>query len=287
MDKIGVVIPCHNNLNVLKKSIPSFYNDRFFIVVYDDKSSDGTSNWLSENYPKIYQIKGDGKSWWTGSLKNGIDFCLKNNCNYILSLNADVLIDQETIINLLNCSKKKNNSVIASLVVSYSNLNNIIWAGSIFDKISPWIPIFVSKYLHKNMDYSDLKKEVYEVDEVHGRGVIIPSEIFKTVGNYDNNVFPHYGGDTDFSLKLKKNGIKMFVQPNCVVKLFENNTGLSRKRDMSFKNKISQIIKYLFKTKNGDGLRVWFRLYSRHLKFYYFFQSYFFVIFLNIYRRLK
>ena len=185
MDKIGIVIPCHNNLNVLKKSIPSFYHDTFFIVVYDDNSSDGTPNWLSENYPKIFQIKGDGKSWWTGSLKHGIDFCLKNKCNYILSLNADVLIDQETIVKLLNCSKKKNNSVIASLVVSYSNSNKIIWAGSIFDKISPWIPIFVSKYLHKNMDYSDLKKEIYEVDEVHGRGVLIPSKIFEEIGNYD------------------------------------------------------------------------------------------------------
>ena len=41
-NKIAVVIPCHNNLDVLKSYIPAIYSDNYTLVVFDDGSSDGT-----------------------------------------------------------------------------------------------------------------------------------------------------------------------------------------------------------------------------------------------------
>ena len=62
--KIAVVIPCHNNLEVLKASIPAIYSDDYALVVFDDGSSDGTKLWLKNKYPKIKVLSGDGSNWW-------------------------------------------------------------------------------------------------------------------------------------------------------------------------------------------------------------------------------
>jgi len=285
--KVGVVIPCFNNLDVLKHSIPSVYSDDFLIIVFDDGSSDGTEKWIKENFPKIHYLKGDGSNWWTGSLAKAIEFSMANKCNYIVSLNADVLISPKIISALIKCSKNNNDSIVASLVVDINDPIKIVWSGSRFEKIHKLLPVYASRYFIKSGVLIDnAPKMAYEVDEVHGRGVLIPSGIIRRIGNYDFKVFPHYGGDTDFSFRAKKNGIKMFVEPLCLAKVFAENTSLNKKEKLSFFGKLISIKNYLFKRKNGEAVFVWWRLYKKHLPLPYFFQSYLFVIILNIYRKL-
>lgn len=285
--KVGIVVPCYNNLDVLQQSIPSLYNDKFLIVVFDDNSSDGTSAWLSKNYPKIIQIKGDGKNWWTGSLAKGINKCISLDCKYILSVNADVVISVDTIYKLINTSKKYNNSIVASLVVDIENPELILWAGSYFKKIHKLIPIFASKYIVKAGNFiNKLPNKVYETDEVHGRGVLIPISIIKKIGNYNSETFPHYGGDNDFSYRVKKAGMKMYINPQCISMVFTKNTSLNINKKKGFYEKILSIYRYLFKRKNGEALYVWFKLYFKHLSPIYFIQSYMFILLLNIYRKI-
>jgi len=48
--KIGTAMPCFNNLDVIKKSLPAVYSDECYVVMFDDGSSDGTKKWIRENY---------------------------------------------------------------------------------------------------------------------------------------------------------------------------------------------------------------------------------------------
>ena len=286
-NNVGVAIPCHNNLDVLKHSIPSVYSDDFLIIVFDDGSSDGTEKWLKENFPKIHYLKGDGSNWWTGSLAKAIDFGMANKCNYIVSLNADVLISPKIVSTLIKCSKNNNDSIVASLVVDINDPIKVLWSGSRFKKIHKLLPVYASRYFIKpGVLIGNAPKTAYEVDEVHGRGVLIPSDIIRRIGNYDFKTFPHYGGDTDFSFRAKKIGIKMLIEPLCLAKVFAENTSLNKKEKVSFFGKLISIKNYLFKRKNGEAVFVWWKLYKKHLPLQYFFQSYLFVIILNIYRKL-
>ena len=286
-EKIGIVVPCHNNVEMLKYSIPSVYDDNFFIVLFDDGSSDGTKKWIKENFPKIQYLEGNGSNWWTGSTAKAIDHCLINNCDYIVSLNADVLITAEVVYKLIECSKSNSNSIVASLVVDIDNPKKVVWSGSRFKKIHQLLPVYASRYFVKSGTLiGNIPKTAYKVDEVHGRGVLIPSDIIRRVGGYDFKTFPHYGGDTDFSFRAKKIGIKMFVEPLCLAKVFAENTSLNKKEKVSFFGKLISIKNYLFKRKNGEAVFVWWKLYKKHLPLQYFFQSYLFVIILNIYRKL-
>jgi GT2 family glycosyltransferase len=286
-NSICVVVPCHNNLDVLKHSIPLVYSDDFLIVLFDDGSTDGTKEWVKNTFPNIHILQGDGSNWWTGSLAKAIDYCMVSQCNYIVSLNADVLITPEIVNKLIKCSKDNNDSIVASLVVDANNPEKVAWSGSRFERIHKLLPVYSSRYFVKaGFSVNDVSHKAYEVDEVHGRGVLIPISTIKKIGNYDFKAFPHYGGDTDFSFRAKKLGIKMLVDPSCLAKVFVEHTSLNiKKSTFSFK-KIISIKNYLFKRKNGEAIFVWWKLCKRHLPLRYFFQSYLFIIILNIYRKL-
>jgi GT2 family glycosyltransferase len=286
-NKIAVVIPCHNNLDVLKSSIPAIFSDSYTLVVFDDGSSDGTKLWLKDNFPHIHVLSGDGSNWWTGSLAKSVDYCKELGFEYLVSLNADVLISPQIVKDLLRQSRQHGDAIIASVVVDVSNPETILWAGSSFGKIHNLVPIYVSRYIVKSGTHvSKLPEKVYQVDEIHGRGVLLPMSVFKQIGNYDRLTFPQYGGDTDFSLRAKRHGVKMFVDPSCVAQVFVQNTSLNRLERLTFREKLLSIKHYLFDRKNGEALYVWWNLYKKHLPYAYLLQSFCFVILLNVYRKI-
>ena len=285
--KVGIVIPCFNNLDVIKKSLPSLYSDDFMVVLFDDGSTDGTKEWVEENYTNVNILSGDGTNWWTGSLRKGIDFCLAEDCAYIISVNADVLISPEIVRRLVDVSKSNLDSIVASLVVDIDDPQRIVWSGSKFGKIHRLVPILSSRYCVKAGNSVDkVPNEPYEVDEVHGRGVVIPRSVIEKLGNYDSKTFPHYGGDNDFSFRAKHNDITMLVDPTCIAKVHSDNTSINFKEYQSFWHKLVTIKNYLFVRKNGEAAFVWWKLYRKHLSPLYVLQSYLFILILNIYRRL-
>ena len=285
--KIGIAMPCFNNLDVIKNSLPAVYSNKFIVVLFDDGSTDGTTDWVKANYPNIEILSGDGENWWTGSLEKAVDFCLTNECDYVVSINADVLISPKIVQQLIDVSRCNSDSIVASLVVDIDNPEKILWSGSQFKKIHKLLPIYASRYIvkagNKKTELSDLP---YEVDEVHGRGVVIPRSAFETLGNYDGHTFPHYGGDNDFSFRAKRHGIKMLVDPLSVARVYTGNTSLNLREHSSFWGRLVSIKNYLFARKHGEAVFVWWKLYRRYLPLKFFLQSYIFILILNIYRRL-
>lgn len=286
--KISIIIACHNNLDVLKHSIPSVYDESYSIVLFDDGSTDGTYDWVKFNYPRIKILLGDGNYWWTGSVAKCVDYCLKQNTDYIVSVNADVLVTPASVKRLVKRSQDYADAVIASLVVDVSTQHSVMWGGSRFQRVNKFLPVYASRYVYKaGHSVAEIPKGLYEVDEVHGRGVVIPASVIKKLGNYDGATFPQYGGDTEYSFRMKKNNIKMFVDPSSVAKVFSENTSILTPRNENFEKKVINILRYLFKRKNGEAAILWWRLYWRYLPKKFFIQSYIFVLGLNILRRLR
>ena len=48
-DQILILIPCHNEINTLKKICLDIKKLHLKIIVVDDGSNDGTSHWLRKN----------------------------------------------------------------------------------------------------------------------------------------------------------------------------------------------------------------------------------------------
>lgn len=284
--KLGIAIACHNNLDVLKQTLDSVYSIDFTIVVFDDGSTDGTYQYITKNFPFVIYLNGDGTNWWTGSIAKAISECFRMGCEYVISLNADVILSSSDAIKLVKYANNLPNSIIAALVVKSDNTNLIAWGGSKFDKLHKFLPIYSSRYIHKSgTDVSSLNNVPYNTDELHGRGVLISKSVYELIGNYDYKKFPHYGADTEYSFRAKKNAVKLWILPSIKAKLFVENSGMIS-NDKNLISKINNTFKYLFKRKNGEALRIWWLLLKRYVPFYAVIPSYIFIISLNIYRKL-
>lgn len=284
---VFIIIPSHNNLSVLKRSLGAIADSGCQVVVFDDGSTDGTSLWMRNTYPGVTVLKGNGEYWWTGALCEGIKFALAREAKFILSLNADVVTSKEAITRLIRTSKGNNNAIVASIVLDIEFPTVVRWAGSKFERLGRLLPIYVSRYVYKSgHSVAAIPDQVYPVDEVHGRAVLIPAEIFADIGHYDGQTFPQYGGDTDFSLRARKNGISLLVDPKARALVYTQNTSIISTDNLSIVRRIINISNYLVSRKHGEALRVWWILLYRHVPLTSLLPSYIFIISLNIYRRI-
>ncbi len=285
-NSVGIVIATYNKKLELKECLDHISEsnwDSYQICVVDDGSTDGTREMLLQEYPDISRIRGDGNLWWAGATNKGIEFCLQNGCEYILLLNPDTLLLPDTISHLIKNSQLYGNAITASIVVFYDNFNIVWWAGSRWGPLKSWLPIWCNRYLYKSgVRLDKLPEKPYHTDEAHGRGVLIPREIFKSIGFYDKIKFPQYGADIDFSFRAKRAGFSIFVVPKAKVKLYTDSTGM--KTPETFSRAIQGCWRYLVNRKNGEALRVWWDLLIRHVPFYAVLPSYVFIIALNTFR---
>ena len=74
--QIYIIIPVHNRVNYTLKCLNSLVNQTytiFSIILIDDGSTDNTSSIVSNKFPNVKILKGDGHLWWSGSVNLVLD----------------------------------------------------------------------------------------------------------------------------------------------------------------------------------------------------------------------
>jgi len=286
-NSIGIVIATYNRKQELKECLSYVFKLKWpsiHICIVDDGSTDGTWKMLSQEYPDISLIRGDGNLWWTGATNRGIKHCLSKGCEYILLLNTDVQVKADTILQLVTVSQINNGAIASSVVIRSDDADVIWWAGC--DKWEPirwWLPIWCTKYFFKQgTKLNKLPEKPYNSSEAHGRGVLIPRNVFEIIGFYDEYFLPQYGADIDFSYRATRAGLSILVVPKAKVSLHVDNTG--RKVSDVFYKAILGYWRFLTNRKNGEILRVWWHLVFRYVPFYAVLPTYVFIIALNTFR---
>lgn len=228
---IYVLIPVFNRLKLTQSCIESINNNEIDtdlkIIIVDDGSSDGTTEWFQTNYPKITILQGTGSLYWGGSIHYGVEYILKN-CNpndYVLLVNNDVLLADNAISELVNfCEQENRNALIGSISID-SNNGRVIKSGT---RVKSWLLNRTSHVFLGQTIENVLNQESMEVDLLTGRCLLHPVEVFLKAGNYDSNSFRHYGADDEFSMRVKRFGYKTYVCTSAMVymqKTSLNNLG--------------------------------------------------------------
>lgn len=271
---INVIIPVYNRIeytisciNSLKKQDCVKY---LKIYLINDGSTDNTKKIVNEKFPDIKIFEGDGSLYWGGAVNYGVSEVLKicNKGDWILLINNDVVLETNSISNLIEQSKKYNRKgIFGALTVSHKDKSLIIKSGTI---VKNWFLNFTSHlFLNQNLNDIDNTKTL-NVDFLTGRCLLHPVEIFGVVGNYNSKIFPHYGADDEFSMRIKKYGYSAILCPGSIVYLKENqNYDLDKK---SFYRKFTY---FFFNIKSSANIINKFNLTLRvvptHAKLTFFF----------------
>ncbi len=226
MNKIAIIIlnynglkntiECINSVNKLKMT-----NCKLEIIVIDNNSRDNSKEILQKIKGIIF-IKSNNNLGYAGGNNLGIKLALKKECQYILIINNDTLVDQNLLVDLLKSSK--DSAIIAPKIYfapgnefhkdryMKEDLGKVIWfAGGKID----WNNIMGIHIGVDEVDTGQFSKK-REIDFATGACMFISRKVFEKIGLLDEKYFL-YLEDMDFCYRAKKAGFKILFEPKAVI----------------------------------------------------------------------
>lgn len=201
---IAVLLTCHNRKDKTLQCLINLFAQQgldvdFKIEVFlvDDGSTDGTTEAVNNQFPKVTIIKGNGNLYWN----RGMHLAWKTataakDFDYYLWLNDDTFLIKNALETLFQ--RKFPNDIVCG--TTKSQLDQKVTYGGYTNK--------PHKLIVPNGDY---QKSAY----CNGNFVLIPKEVYDKLGNLDP-FFHHAIGDFDYSFRARKIGIEVYVAPDYI-----------------------------------------------------------------------
>lgn len=253
---ISVVVPVHNGAEHTARFLESLSGvtyPNFDLYIIDDGSTDNTAGLLRGEYPfRLTVIKGDGSLWWTASMNLGVRAALKSGADYILTTNNDTTMEPGFMDALIAASIKEHGAIVGPMIC-YSDDHALVWSA---DGIIRW---YSGKLFYTTDGRAGRAEEQQKgrrkVGFVHAMGALIPAEVYKNVGFYDEDCYPQYHADAEFSMRAGRAGYELFVEPAAVI---YNDAAHSRAAEI---RKSLNIVAPLFDRYSPYNLRLNWKLY--------------------------
>jgi GT2 family glycosyltransferase len=219
---IYILIPVFNKIEKTVKCLDSIYsqnNEDVQVIIVDDGSTDNSRQVIRDNHPDTIILNGTGSLFWTGSVHLGVSYILSigNSQDWILLMNNDVQLTPGSIDGLVSFSESKGrNAIVNALSIDLKDRDMIIKSGT---NIKSHI-LNITSHVYQGNSISKLTSfDAVEVDLLTARCLLHPIEVFWSVGNYNAVLFPHYGGDDEFTARAKRSGYRLYVLPSVIVYL--------------------------------------------------------------------
>ena len=221
MAELSVIIVNYNVKNLLENCIDSILsaskNFQTEIIVVDNNSFDGSSSYIKSRFDSFDNIR---------VIENNVNlgFAKANNIGvsaacgkYILILNPDTILQEDTIDKCIGFIKSRDDIGILSckLVLPNGKLDLACRRSFPSSSVAFYRMIGLSKLFPKskifgkyNLTYLD-ENSTYEVDAVCGAFMLMTKELFCKVGGFDEEYFM-YGEDLDLCYRIKNENLKVY-----------------------------------------------------------------------------
>ncbi|MBK5273828.1 MAG: glycosyltransferase family 2 protein [Desulfuromonadales bacterium] len=204
--KVALVVPVFNAIRdtmTFLYSVSEISYKNYEIILVDDGSSDGTAQKVSEIFPEVRVLKGDGSLWWAGGTNLGVSDALNRGAEFILTINNDNKVAQDFLDCLVETALINPRCVIKSVGYDLSDRQKICsfggeivwWKGAIEQVIKGAVGAC----------------RIVEVPLANGNSTLIPAQVFREIGFFDEINCPQYHADSEFLLRARKKGYKILV----------------------------------------------------------------------------
>lgn len=213
MKKIFVIIVTYNG---------SLWYDRCFgslresdipleVVVIDNASSDGSVEYIKNNFPEIHIIQSDTNLGFGQANNKGMRFALDNGADYVFLLNQDAWIESNTISKLIETHQKQPEYGLLSPI--HLNAEKT--------EIEKGLIVYISTTRHTPNElisdmYLGYKKDIYDTNYVNAAAWLLPRKTLEVVGGFDP-LFYHYAEDDNYLNRVLYHGFKVGLVPKATI----------------------------------------------------------------------
>jgi GT2 family glycosyltransferase len=189
--KNWILIPVYNRLEVTRSCLNNLRKigvfSNFTVCVIDDGCTDGTSEMLVDEFPKVHVIQGDGNLYWGGGISTGMAAARAANAEVHVWLNDDCLPDEGSIEVLVN-RVRETKGMCGGICRDPKNESLITYGGC---------QIGAAALVQPPAGHFEPS------DVMNGNLVAIHTDAVERIGLLDSKRFPHYGGDTAYCINAR------------------------------------------------------------------------------------
>ena len=223
MKKVSVIIISYNVRSYLAHAIDAILKSNYEnleIIVVDNHSYDGTCDYLKENYQDIkslHVISNNENVGFGRAVNQASEFATGE---YMMVLNPDTIIEENTISTLVEYLEKNNNvGIVGPKILNADGTLQLACKRS-FPTIKVALPKLLgldrvfpnSRWAGKyNLTYLDPEK-IHKVDAISGSCMLIRSKIFKEINGFDEKFFM-FGEDLDLCKRIWESDHEIHYMP--------------------------------------------------------------------------
>lgn len=201
----SVIIVTYNHINYIKNCLESLLDNHLEIIVVDNKSSDGTPEFIEKNFPHVKVIRNSFNRGYGAGNNLGVT---KSNRNYIVIINPDTKVEPNSVNNLLNPIKNDIDIITIPKVLLYDGKrintcgNKLHFTGMAFTRGEGEKP--------------ESRNISCRVNGLSGVCFAITKENYLKLGGFDENIFL-YMEDSEISWRIIAEGLKIIYVPESIV----------------------------------------------------------------------
>jgi len=214
--ELSIIIVNYNTKDYVEKcinSIPEYLKSTLEIVVVDNASINRDIMELEKVYKDIKLIYSEKNNGFGYGCNLGVR---KTNSKYLLFLNPDIKVIENSIEILLKYLKSNINAGVVSGIL-INDFNQVLYSYNSFPNLK-WefyqaFGLFLKKTIRELTSRIEIKNNIpFEVDWFHGACMMMRRDVFEKVGGFDENIFLYYE-DVDIQKKIKDCGYKNICIP--------------------------------------------------------------------------
>ncbi len=204
---VGIVVLNYNGKDCLPQCLLSLQNidyQRFFIVVVDNDSKDGSFEAAEVKFPHCSFLRLAKNMGFAAGMNAGITYALGKGADWVWVFNNDARAEKQSLKELIRVAETAPRAGLLSPWIM--NEDGSRW----FAKARiEWLRMRVH---HQEPAFKELAQAFYSSECLTGCALLLSKKLINQVGMFDERFFLYYE-DADLSVRAKEQGFLVLVVP--------------------------------------------------------------------------